>query len=196
MNRQARRPLQRAGPSCRRPTSSRPRATTAVYRDQRHHARTASTAMRCSSRWPVLRHRPPGHLRPPLRAARPAARARSTWNGTPVHAIVVHLGLIQAQPGAPGRSGCGEFIEREVPPGEARGRRRRLQRLGRAHALRDERHGPARLQRPARAAHADLSRRACRWRSSTSSTAAARAARPARCRAGRSGRACPTTCRW
>ena len=39
------------------------------------------------------------------------------WNGTPVHAMVPHLGLIAGEPGAPGAA-PGRFIEREVPRDE------------------------------------------------------------------------------
>ena len=53
------------------------------------------------------------------------------WNGSVVHAVVAHLGLMHAEPRAPGASGSPQFIEAHVPRDERAGGRRRLQRLGR-----------------------------------------------------------------
>ena len=52
------------------------------------------------------------------------------WNGTQVHAIVAHFGLIHASRVRQVQR-LGAFIEKTVPRGRAADRRRRLQRLGR-----------------------------------------------------------------
>ena len=63
-----------AGPSRARPTSWRPRATTSAYRTNAitRHGEHGNALL---SRWPMGDIGPPRRQRPPLRAARPAARA-------------------------------------------------------------------------------------------------------------------------
>jgi endonuclease/exonuclease/phosphatase family metal-dependent hydrolase len=69
------------------------------------------------SRWPVVSHQPPGHLRPPLRAARAAARGSTSRASRCMPSWCTWASSRAA--------GCGrsrslrEFIDREVPPDEA-----------------------------------------------------------------------------
>ena len=88
--------------ACRRPTTSRPRATRSPTAPTRPPA-TASTATRCCR---AGRSATSATTTSPTTASSSAAccTCRCTWNGTLVHAIVAHFGLIHAQPGAPGRS--------------------------------------------------------------------------------------------
>ena len=77
---------------------------------------TASTATRCcrAGRSATIGHHDVS--RPPLRAARPAARA-GALAGPDVHAVVAHFGLIHASRVRQVQR-LAEFIEAEVPRGE------------------------------------------------------------------------------
>ena len=59
-----------------------------------------------------------------------------TWNGTQVHAIVAHFGLIALAAGCARSQRLAPFIEAERAARRAADRRRRLQRLGRASSTR------------------------------------------------------------
>jgi endonuclease/exonuclease/phosphatase family metal-dependent hydrolase len=105
------------------------------------------------TRWPVLRttHLDISDHRFEQRGLLHAA---IEVEGRTVHAIVVHLGLIK---GSRVRqvAQLREFIDREIPADESLVVAGDFNDWG--ARMRDERHGPARYQRPARPAHADLS---------------------------------------
>ena len=183
-----------AGPRCRRPTTSRPRATRSPTAPTPPPA-TASTATPCcrAGRCGDIGHHDVSDHRFEQRGL---LHVPVTWNGTRVHAIVAHFGLIHSQPGAPGAA---------------------ARRVHRAHRARDEPLivagdfndwgdkldelmtdcGLARACVPgdpsSRVNTFPRAFRCSRWTASTS--AASAASRPP-CRAARPGRGCRTTCRW
>ena len=185
-----------AGPSCRRPTTWRPRATRSVYRTNAT-TRDGEHGNALLSRWPIgdighhdvsdHRFEQRGLLHVPVHVERrPGARDRRPLRPDPL------------QPGAPGRSGSARFIEREVPRRRAADRRRRLQRLGRQARRADDGLRPDPRLRAGRSVvarqHLSLAHAAV-LDGPHLRRAASAASRP-RCRAARPGRACRTTCRW
>jgi hypothetical protein len=159
-----------AGPSCRRPSSSAPRATAPSTRPMPHAPRRARQCAAVALAGDVARAR--GHVRPPLRAARPAARG---GEGGPARRACHRAapGAHRRQPAAADRAAWASYIEREVPrtaPVLVGGD---LNDWGAQAAARHARHRPAGLRR---SQGAPPTRRACRWRSSTTSTGAAQAA--------------------
>ena len=161
---------------------------------QRHHARRRAR-QRAAVALADRRHRPPRRLRPPLRAARPAARAGD---------VERHPGACDRrplrpdplQPGASGRSGSAPSSRRRAP-GRAADRRRRLQRLGRQARRADDGLRPDPRLRAGRSvvARQHLSVAHSAVLDGPHLRRAASAASRPRCRAARPGRGCRTTCR-
>ena len=119
-----------------------------------------------------------------------------SWNGTTVHAIVAHFGLVHSSRMRQAQR-LAEYIAKELPPDEP------------VLVAGDFNDWGERLDAPMAAAGLDAravqairacpsgrrSRRGCPSSRSTASTCAASAARARWCRAAAAGRGCPTTCR-
>ena len=189
--------LVRLARACRRPTSSRPRATTSAYRTNAitRHGEHGNALL---SRWPMRRHRPPRRLATTASSSAACCTCRCTGTARTVHAIVAHFGLIHGEPGAPGRSAWRASSTREVPRDEP------LIVAGDFNDWGERLDAPMRAHRPAarrlrtgaapRALHVSVARAGVRARPHLHARLSLRVDR--RCRAARPGRACPTTCRW
>ena len=114
---------------------------------QRGHPRRRAR-QRAAVALAARRHRPPRRLRPPLRAARPAARAGALERRT-VHAIVAHFGLIHSSRVRQVER-LGRVHRRRACRAASADRRRRLQRLGREARRADARLRAAPGDRPGR----------------------------------------------